>query len=402
MRFIHTADWHLGKRLHDFSLHEVQEELLNGLVSLVREAEPDAVLLAGDVFDTQVPQLGALDLWENAVESIVAELGVPMVVIPGNHDHPDRLSAHRGLAKRAGLHYVRALPDCHQPVTIAGVDVYGVPFHKPVHVNAAYRDEAPGIGDFDYGAAMRCVVGRLARSTERPSVLMAHAFVEGSGEEPEGEDAIMVGGAGGVPTSAFDGFAYVALGHIHGARRVGRSGEVRYSGSLYPFSFAEGVPTDLGGEPVAPRDTAAQPKGVGVVEVRADGSVTHEFVPLAAGRLVQVVEGLTFAEVVRRARQLPSAGRMHYTLVRIADEGPVQNAIAQLREVLPHAILEQPNVALGSTAIRLRGDYRKIKPENALEQLYEIVYGQGMTDLEREVLAEVSGQVEGAEAEVAA
>ncbi len=387
MRFIHTADWHLGKRLHDFSLHEVQKELIESFVRLVNEVEPDAVIVAGDVFDTHVPQLTALELWENAVEAIVAEAGVPMLVIPGNHDHPDRMSAHHGIAKRAGLHFVRSLADCPTPVTIDGVDIYGVPFHKPVHVNAAYRDEPPGIGDFDYRSAMACVLARLMRAEGRPAILVAHAFVEGSGDEPDGEDAIMVGGAGGVPVSSFVGFDYVALGHIHGPRRLGDEGEVHYSGSLFPYSFKEGVSSALDG--AAPQGGGV--KGVNVVEVLSNGSVDREFVPLGASRRVQVIDGLTFDELIKRARTLDDRERQHYTLARITDQGPVQNAIAKLREVLPNAVLEQPNVSVAESVARLRGDHRTISPEDALKQLYAQVYGEDMSALELEILEEIAG-----------
>lgn len=432
MRFIHTADWHLGKRLHDHSLHDVQRELLTAFVALVADAAPDAVVVAGDVFDTQVPSLGALELWDQVVEAVVGEHGVPMVVIPGNHDHPGRLAVHRGLARRAGLHHRSALADSRRPVTVAGVDVYGVPFHKPVHVAAAsreegladadrrrdraaaadrrrggaagadhrdegrldgaLRDEAPALGDFDYAGAMRRVLARIDRDTGRPAVLVAHAYVAGAGEEPDGEDAIMVGGAGAVPAALFDGFAYVALGHLHGARRLGSGGEVRYSGSLYPYSFAEATASDLCGPP---RPDGSERKGVYVVEVLPDGRVGCEAVPLEPGRWVQVVEGLTFAEVLRRAANLPARDRDHYTLVRIVDDGPVENAIARLREALPNAVLEQPAVSVGDAALRLAGDYRRVTTEDALRQFYRQVYDADMTPLEEELLREVVAETAG-------
>src|SRR5690606_11575071 len=118
MRFIHTADWHLGKRLRDFSLIDVQRAALERFIDLVARSQVDAVVVAGDIFDTQVPSLGALELWEQAVEAVVGEHGVPMLVIPGNHDHPERLSAHAGLARRAGLHYVNSLAAALTPITI--------------------------------------------------------------------------------------------------------------------------------------------------------------------------------------------------------------------------------------------------------------------------------------------
>ena len=378
MRFLHTADWHLGKRLHDFPLHEVQREVIAGLIALVADSRPDAVLLAGDVFDTQVPHISALELWEAAVDGIVAELGVPLVVIPGNHDHAERLSVHRGLASRAGLHFINSLKSCEQPVVIAGVEFYGVPFHKPIHVNSVFRDERPAIGDFDYAKAMGYVLDRvrLKRSAGTPAVLLAHAFVEGVDKEPDGEDAIQVGGAGGIPLSTFAGFDYVALGHIHGGRRLGE-GHVYYSGSPYPYSFSE----------------AGQTKSAQLVEVDEQGRVVElERLELSASRGVRRIEGLTFADVLKGAEGSTPAQRDDYTLVRVSDTDPIDNALARLREWYPHAVLEQPAIDIEQQDASLEGDYKTLVPEDAFRQFYEYTFGQPLSELEEEILREAHAE----------
>lgn len=374
MRFLHTADWHLGKRLHDFSLLEEQRELVEALLRLVGESRPDAVLVAGDVFDTQVPQLGALDLWEAAVEGIVGELEVPMVVIPGNHDHAERLATHAGLARRAGLHYIHSLSYCEQPVEIAGVAFYGMPFHKPVHVNAAYQADKPAIGDFDYAAAMAYALDRVrkVRSPKQPAVLLAHAFVDGAGEEPEGEDAIQVGGAGGIPTTAFGGFDYVALGHIHGRRRLGEA-QMYYSGSLYPYSFSE----------------AGKEKSVQLVELDAKGGVVElEHLQLGATREVKRIEGLSFNEVLQRAASLSRQERQHYTLVRVTDTEPLDNALPRLREFYERAVIEQPEIAVAGAGPKLVGDYKSLTVEDAFRQFYRDTFEADLEGLEEAVLLE--------------
>jgi len=393
VRFIHTADWHLGKRLHDYSLIDVQQQAVTRFIELVAEARPDAVVVAGDVFDTQVPSLAALELWEQAVEAIVGEQGVPMVVIPGNHDHPDRLSAHAGLARRAGLHYVRSLAASLTPVTIAGVDFHGVPFHKPVHVRSAFRTAstavntaattgaataadpaaAPAIGDFDYAAAMEHTLQQVRRvRATRPTVLVAHAFVAGAGEEPEGEDAISVGGAGGIPVTTMTGFDYVALGHIHRPFSLGGDG-VRYSGSLYPYSFGE----------------AGAEKSVALVEIDAGGVVGVESLPLTVTRGVRTIEGLSFAAVLAAAQGEPAALRDHYTLISVTDTDPLTDALAALREWYPYPVLEQPLIAAPPWVPRLTGDYRTTTPEDALRQFYRHVFESDMSELEEEVLRAV-------------
>lgn len=371
MRFLHTADWHLGKRLHDFSLIDVQAAAVAQVIDLVERTAPDAVVVAGDVFDSQIPNLGALELWEHAVESIVGERGVPMVVIPGNHDHPDRLSVHAGLARRSGLHYLTSLADSAVPVTVAGVDFHGVPFHKPVHVNAAFRADAPAIGDFDYAAAMSFALDRVRRtSSGRPTVLVAHAFVSGAGDEPEGEDAISVGGAGGIPVTALGGFDYVALGHIHRPASLAGDG-VQYSGSLYPYSFSE----------------AGKGKSVALVEIGDEGGVLSvERLGLEPTRGVRRLEGSTFADVLAGAEHEAPTLRDHYTLVSVTDTDPLTDALAALREWYPHAVLEQPNIAAPAWVPRLTGDYRTTSPDEALRQFHKYVFGEELTPFEEEVL----------------
>lgn len=375
MKFLHTADWHLGKRLHDFPLLEVQGEALARIVDHVADQRPDALLLAGDVFDTQVPQVGALELWERTVDAIVGDLGVPMVVIPGNHDHADRMSVHAGLARRAGLHFLRSLSASAEPVVIGGVRLFGVPFHKPVHVRAAFPDAPAGIGDFDYAGAMRAVLERVQAARQAfpgPSVLLAHAFVDGAGEEPEGEDAIQVGGAGGVPLSAFAGFDYVALGHIHGPRQLGGA-PVHYAGSPYPYAFAE----------------AGQEKSLNLVELDQDGRLLRlERLPIPSSRGVRVIGGLSFEQVLRAAAGLPEEQRRHHTLVRVTDTVPIDGALPRLREWYPYAVLEQPAVVARSSAPKLEGDHRSIRPEEAFWQFYRHVFADEPSALERSLLLE--------------
>lgn len=425
-RVLHTADWHLGKRLHDFWLLDEQREALTRLLDVVDAERPDLVAVAGDLFDVPVPQVRALQLWEWAADEIVGRRGVPMVVIPGNHDHAERIAMNARMARRAGLYVLNDLDAAHLPVRIAGVDVFGVPFHKPPHVRALAAREAsdragdPGtveteqagdaegatdppvegaLGDFAYDAAMAWLLerARAERSEDAPSLLLAHAFVEGAGDEPDGEEAILVGGAGGVRAETLAGFDYVALGHLHGPRAVASSC-VRYAGSLYPYAF---------GEPNA--------KSVTVVDLaeRPGGEARVRTEPLPVRRRVRLVTGLSFEEVIRAgvaAREAhggttgdgeavaASDGATgtndaphpdDYLLVRVTDRDPIDHALARLREVHPHALLEQPVVEVRSEARRLAGDARTIRVEDAFLAFYASVFGEAPGELEAEILRAV-------------
>jgi DNA repair protein SbcD/Mre11 len=390
VKLVHTADWHLGKRLNGFLLDREQREALGALLAVVDRESPDVVLLAGDVFDTPVPPLAALETWSWFVNELVAERGVPLVAIPGNHDHPERLAVNSRVARRSGLHILHDLRECHLPVRVAGIEVFGVPFHKPAHVRAAFSEavgDAEGAGDGNhaplpvwdpnasYDLAMDRVLGRVraARSGDGPSVLMGHAFVEGAGEEPEGEDAIVVGGAGTVRVATLAGFDYVALGHIHGARDLVRSGPpVRYAGSIYPYAFSE----------------AGRAKSVDVVTF--DHGATHvRSVLLEARRRVRVIEGRSFEQVLDEAATVPADERDDFVLVRVTDRGPIDHAVARLREFYPNALLQQPAIEITAERIGFDGDAHTVATEEAFRAFYRHVYQVDMAPLEEDLLREV-------------
>lgn len=396
MKLIHTADWHLGKRLNGFLLDAEQREALAAMLAVVDRESPDAVLLAGDVFDTPVPPLSALETWSWFVNELVVERGVPLVAIPGNHDHPERLAVNARVARPTGLHILHDLRECHVPVQVAGIEVFGVPFHKPAHVRAAFPeaaageaagregkgdDPAPWDPNASYDLAMERVLRRVraARTEDRPSVLMAHAFVEGGGEEPEGEDAIVVGGAGTVRVATLAGFDYVALGHIHGGRDLVRSGSpVRYAGSIYPYAFSE----------------AGSTKSVDVVTF--EGGATSErsvrsvrSVPIEVRRRVRVIEGVSFEQVLEGAATAPQDERHDYLLVRVTDRGPIDHAVARLREFYPNALLQQPAIEVTAERIGFDGDAHRVGTEEAFRAFYRHVFDADMSQLEEELLREV-------------
>jgi DNA repair protein SbcD/Mre11 len=373
VKLIHTADWHLGKRLAGFPLGAEQREALTSLLEVVDQEQADAVVVAGDVFDTPVPPLSALEAWEWFVGALVGERGVPLVVIPGNHDHPERLGVNARIARRAGLHVLNDLAEAHQSVEIAGVEIFGVPFHKPSHVRAAFGEEGIGF-DPDYDAAMARMLDRVrgARTPGAGAIVVAHAFVDGAGDEGEGEDAIVVGGAGSVRLATFDGFDYVALGHIHGARSLGGRDSVRYCGSTYACSFSE----------------AGRAKSVDVVEIEG-GDVRVRSAPIAVRRRVRVIEGRSFAQVMDEAATVAAGELDDYVLVRVTDTGPIDQALPRLREYYPRALLQRAIIAVQPGSTRFAGDARTIGVEEAFRAFYRHVHGDEIGGLEEDVLREV-------------
>jgi exonuclease SbcD len=282
MRLLHTSDWHLGRSLHRADLRQAQEAFLSSLVETVRAEHVDAVLVSGDVYDRAVPPLDAVALCDDTLVRL-ADAGARVVVISGNHDSARRLGFGSALVDRAGVHLRTRPRGVAEPVVLddahGAVAVYGLPYLEPEAVRDELPDDptnadaAPPKGhEGVVRRAAACARADLAERRVPRSVVLAHAWVTG-GEPSDSERDICLGGVGQVPVSAFDGFTYTALGHLHGPQ-VLRDG-VRYSGSPLPYSFSE----------------AAHTKGSWLVELDAHGLARVELVPAPVHRRLSVLRG---------------------------------------------------------------------------------------------------------------
>ncbi|MGW3915663.1 exonuclease SbcCD subunit D [Streptomyces sp. NPDC005070] len=239
MRLLHTSDWHLGRAFHRVNMLDAQSRFIGHLVTTARERDVDAVVVSGDVYDRAVPPLAAVQLFDDALHRL-ADLGVPTVMISGNHDSARRLGVGAGLIGRAGVHLRTDPAGCGTPVVLADahgdVAFYGLPYLEPALVKDEFAVEKAG-HESVLAAAMDRVRDDLAgRAPGTRSVVLAHAFVTG-GEVSDSERDITVGGVASVPAGVFDGVDYTALGHLHGSQTI--SERVRYSGSPLPYSFSE-------------------------------------------------------------------------------------------------------------------------------------------------------------------
>ncbi|MEU9336351.1 exonuclease SbcCD subunit D [Streptomyces sp. NPDC048290] len=280
MRLLHTSDWHLGRAFHRVDMLGAQAEFIAHLVASAREHAVDAVVVSGDVYDRAVPPLAAVELFDDALHRLAA-LGVPTVMISGNHDSARRLGVGARLIGQAGIHLRTDPAGCGTPVmlgdTFGEVAFYGLPYLEPALVKDEF-DVAKAGHEAVLAAAMDRVRADLAaRPPGTRSVVLAHAFVTG-GQISDSERDITVGGVAAVPAAVFDGVDYVALGHLHGCQTL--SPRVRYSGSPLAYSFSE---TD-------------HRKSMWLIDLDADGAVTAERldcpVPRPLARLRGTLEDL--------------------------------------------------------------------------------------------------------------
>ncbi|MBK8119761.1 MAG: exonuclease SbcCD subunit D [Sulfuritalea sp.] len=358
MRFIHTADWHLGRVYHSLSLLDNQAHMLDHFVALVSDLRPDAVLVAGDVYDRSVPPADAVRLLDDTLTRIVIGAGIPVVLIAGNHDGPDRLGFGSRLLSSAGL-TVRGVPAATSlPVIFKDADgevaVYPLPYADPAQSRQAFEDET--LLDHHMALALQMHRLRAAQDPARRSVVVAHAFVQG-GSVTDSERPLSVGGTGSVGTDVFAGIDYVALGHLHRPQVIGDNDRIHYAGSLLKYSFAE----------------ADHGKSVSVVELNDRRELTIERIGLVPRHDLRILEG-TLQSLIEAAAQ--DTHREDYVLARLTDSGALLDAMTKLRTAYPNALsIERPQFAGRLAGLEGGRDHRRVGMQELFSGFYQEMTG---------------------------
>lgn len=272
MRFLHTADLHLGKALNDVSLIEDQREILGQIEQIALDNKVDAVLIAGDIYQSAAPSAEAMALFDGFVCRL-QESGVRVFAISGNHDSHLRVSYLSSIAEKSGVYFSRVFDGTVQTIEMTDeygkIDVHLMPFLKPSMVRPKYPDEEIS----NYEDAVAAVLRHSRLDKERRNVLVAHQFISG-GETSDSEEQT-VGGVDRVDAALFEGYDYVALGHLHAPQQAGRAA-MRYSGSPLKYSFSE----------------EKHHKSVVIADMREKGAVDVELVPLVPVHDVRQITGL--------------------------------------------------------------------------------------------------------------
>lgn len=365
MRILHTSDWHLGRQFHNLSLLDDQRQVLDQIVAVVRDRKVDVVLVAGDIYDRSVPPAAAVELLDETVHRICAELKVPMILLAGNHDGPRRLGfAARQLAG-AGLHVAGPLWSVPRPILLGEVAFYPIPYADPATVR-----EVHGVEVADHDEAMAYLLRRIRQDNgpNRPCVVLAHCFLAGS-EPSESERPLSLGGADAVSPEHFQDFSYAALGHLHGPQWRGAE-HIRYSGSPLKYSFSE----------------ERQRKSVTLVELDGRGKAAVELMPLTPRHDMRCLEG-SLAELLAAGENDPR--REDYLLVRLTDRHAILDPMGKLREVYPNVLhLERPGLMAGAERLQVGRDRLKQGELAMFEDFFAQVTGQEPSEEQRRVVAD--------------
>ena len=366
MKFVHISDLHLGKRIYDFSMLDDQKHILGEILKVIDSEAPDAVLIAGDVYDKSIPSIEAVELLDDFLYELSGR-DLQVFLISGNHDSPERLAFASRLISPTGIHLSPVYSGAVEPVELTDgsgpVDIYLLPFVKPAHVRRFFPDAKIE----SYNDALRTAVEALHIDRSRRNVLVTHQFITGAARSDSEE--ISVGGTDNVDASVFDGFDYVALGHIHGPQNIG-SERIRYCGTPLKYSFSE----------------VSHEKSVTVVDMDKDGDLTVRTVPLRPLHDMREIEG-TYEELTYRPAY-EGTDTDDYLHITLTDEEDVPDAIGKLRLIYPNLMCLDYNNSRTRAAGMLSdiADVERRSPLDLFGEFYEQQNGRPMSD-EQEAFA---------------
>lgn len=374
MKFLHLADLHLGKRVNGFSMLEDQAHILRQILAILDDEQPDGVLIAGDVYDKSVPSVEAVELLDGFLTELRTR-GVPVLLISGNHDSPERLAFGGRVMDSCGIHISPVYDGALAPVTLhdefGPVHVWLLPFVKPAHMRRWFPD-----ADIEsYTDAVAEAVAHMDIDTAARNVLVTHQFVTGGARS--GSEELSVGGTDNVDSGVFAPFDYVALGHLHGAQHIGRE-TIRYAGSPLKYSFSE----------------ARQHKSVTVVTLGEKGDVQVRTAALTPLRELREIRG-SYDELTARSFYEHTTYRSDYLHLILTDEQDVFDAMSRLRTIYPYLMtLDYDNArtrAAGGMSVPAETERRT--PLELFEALYTRQNHQPMSEVQRAYIAQLMEQI---------
>lgn len=379
MKIFHLSDLHIGKQLHRYNMSEEQRAVFQQITNAVKKEMPQAVILAGDIYDSPVPSAEAVSIFDEFLTALSRVEPQPAVLlIAGNHDSARRLDFASSILAKHKVH-IAGMPPMHpeehlKRVTLSDewgkVDFYLLPFVKPSYVRNVFEEEITG-----YDMAVRKLIEREVISTERRNVIVSHQFYTAGGSEPQTCDSEvrLVGGIENVDVSALEIFDYAALGHIHRSQKMGRQ-EVRYCGTPLPYSVSE----------------AEDKKSITIVEIGEKGKKPKiRTLPLMPSRGVQKLTG-RLEEIISMTGE---ENRHDFVSITLTDEIEPYQLRERLEECFDHILEIRIDNARTRKILEFSDEgMEKSDPYEAFCQFFEEINSRNMTEQEAAIMRQVLNQ----------
>lgn len=403
MRFLHTADWHLGRIFYGQYLTEDQAHVLeHQFFSILKDEKIDGILLAGDVFDRAVPPIEAIELWDSIITRLAMDYKVPLFVVSGNHDGAERLEVGRSMLSESGIHIWGSPHHALRPFEFESSDgkvaICPMPFSEPRRISDAlgfsknesklvdtditegslftYVDtneqETDALNLHNYDQMYQAWSDYLYKQVPKRmrSIAISHAFVMG-GKVGGSERTLSVGGSEQVSPHVFKDFHYTALGHLHGPQRMGAD-HIRYSGSPLKYSF----------------DEHAQKKSFTIIDMDTNGKVDISTIPVEPKRDVVILEG--YFEDLLNNKELQAKHKDDYVQARLLDTMPIMDGMAKLRQVYRYCMtidlvgrVAAPMADMGDAV------FKELNERELFNQFAETVWKNPLTEREQQYINSV-------------
>lgn len=369
MKIIHLSDLHLGKRVNEFSMLEEQEYILTKIINIIDDEKPQAMLIAGDIYDKSVPSAEAVQLFDDFLCRL-AKRRLEVFVISGNHDSAERIAFGSRIMDNSGIHMSPVYNGNVSPISLEDgfgkVNFYMLPFVKPAHIRRFYPDEQINT----YTDAVKVAVDNMNVNTVNRNIIVTHQFVTGAITCDSEE--ISVGGSDNVDVTVFDKFDYVALGHIHKPQIIG-SPYVRYCGTPLKYSFSE----------------VNHKKSVTVVELAEKGNISVREIPLIPKNDLRELKG-TYNELVAK-ENYENTKTDDYFHITLTDEEDIPDAIGKLRVIYPRLMkLDYDNKRTRiNNNIDCTENIENKTPLELFDEFYEKQNNQPMSDQQKKFVQEL-------------
>ena len=371
MKILHTSDLHIGKRANEYALLEEQEFVLKQIIDIAQSEKPEAIILAGDIYDKSIPSAEAVSLFDDFLVNL-AKLGKDIFIISGNHDSAERIAFASRIMEASKIHLSPVFNGKIVPIILndgeTELAVYMLPFIKPAIVQH-FADEGTEIKTYD--EAMRYVISQMGIDKTRRNVLVTHQFITNA-ERTESED-VMVGGLDNIDASAFDGFDYVALGHLHRPQSCGKE-TIRYSGSPLKYSFSE----------------VNDKKSVTIIEINGEETPIITERPLTPLHEWFDLRG-SYDELTAKTFYDGKGYQEAFVRITLTDEDDIPDGMRKLKSIY-HRLMElrydNKRTRAGMTSIGKPMDVEALQPDKLFGDLFEKQNGQALSEEQKRYMNE--------------
>ena len=372
VKFLHTADWHIGRKLQGKDLLEDQQYVMNNLIRKIDETKPDFLIIAGDLYDRSVPSKEATTLLQELLVKINIECNIPIFAISGNHDSRERLAIGEAWFSKHKFYLHTRLNQAFDKITIEDTDIYLLPYFEPFEAREYFEDATLTT----HNSATKRVIDEIYKNIDmsKTNILVAHTFVSG-GLETDSEREISVGTVENVAVEIFEKFDYVALGHLHNPNAI-KEERIKYSGSPMAYSFSE----------------ATQTKGMRLVELTKE-IYTEEFISLEQKRKLYNIS-TTYEEVFTKEFQLNFDCKNDYFSMELSGLEGVTDPLPRIKEYYPNTlILKQKRNNNSDIEMKFDKEMLTKSPLELIEGFYNEQTGSELTVGQKQVLVNIIDKV---------